>query len=173
MLLAIGGVGAAIVSAGMAISMIVTLNGSTMTGARVPFAVARDGYFFHGLAAVHPRYRTPSNSIIVQGILAIALLLLASTFSELFSLTLFAEWLFYMLAAGSVFIFRRKEPNAPRPYRVWGYPVVPLLFIAASAILLVYTFKANVRNSIIGLLVIMAGVPVFYFFQRKNRSSDN
>lgn len=170
MFLVLGTMGAAVVSAGMALSMVVTLNGSTMTGARVPFAVARDGYFFHGLAEIHPRFRTPSNSIIVQAVLAIALLLLASTFSELFSLTLFAEWLFYMLAAGSVFIFRRREPNADRPYKVWGYPVVPMLFVIASAVLLVYTFKANVRNSIIGSLVILAGVPVFYYFKQKNKS---
>jgi APA family basic amino acid/polyamine antiporter len=169
MFLVLGTMGAAVVSAGMALSMIVTLNGSTMTGARVPFAVARDGYFFRGLAQVHPRFRTPSNSIIVQAILAIVLLLLASTFSELFSLTLFAEWLFYMLVAGSIFIFRRKEPNAERPYKVWGYPAVPALFIAASAVLLFYTFTANVRNSIIGLLVILAGVPVFYWFKRRKQ----
>jgi APA family basic amino acid/polyamine antiporter len=170
MFLVLGTLGAAIVSAGMALSMIVTLNGSTMTGARVPFAVARDGYFFHALAQVHPRFRTPANAIVVQAVLAIVLLLLASTFSELFSLTLFAEWLFYMLAAASVFIFRRKEPNAERPYRVWGYPVVPGLFIAASAVLLVYTFKANVRNSLIGSLVILAGIPVFWFFRRAHGS---
>lgn len=171
MFLVLGTMGAAVVSAGMALSMIVTLNGSTMTGARVPFAVARDGYFFRGLAQVHPRFRTPSNSIIVQAILAIVLLLLASTFSELFSLTLFAEWLFYMLAAGSIFIFRHKEPNADRPYKVWGYPLVPALFIAASAVLLVYTFKANVRNSIIGSLVILAGAPVFYWFKSRKQES--
>lgn len=171
MYLVLGTLGAAIVSAGMALSMIVTLNGSTMTGARVPFAVSRDGYFFHALAQVHPRFRTPSNAIVVQAILAIALLLLASTFSELFSLTLFAEWLFYMLAASTVFIFRRKEPNAARPYRVWGYPLVPALFIAASAVLLVYTFKANLRNSIIGLLVILAGIPVFAYFKAAQRRS--
>jgi APA family basic amino acid/polyamine antiporter len=171
MYLVLGALGAAIVSAGMALSMVVTLNGSTMTGARVPFAVSCDGYFFHALAKVHPRFRTPSNAIVVQAILAIVLLLLASTFSELFSLTLFAEWLFYMLAASTVFIFRHKEPNAERPYRVWGYPLVPALFIAASAVLLVYTFKANVRNSIIGLVVILAGIPVFAYFRAAQRRS--
>jgi APA family basic amino acid/polyamine antiporter len=163
---AIGAAGAAIVSAGMALSMVVTLNGSTMTGARVPYAVARDGYFFHALARVHPRFRTPSTAIIVQGVLAIVLLLFAGSFQELFSLTLFAEWLFYMLVTSTVFIFRRREPGAPRPYRVWGYPAVPALFIVASAVLLYYSFTENIRNSAAGTAVILAGIPVFYLFRR-------
>lgn len=162
---ALGPWGAALVSAGMAISMLVTLNGTVMSGGRVPFAAARDGYFFSALAEVHPRFHTPSASLIVQAVLAIVLLLLAPTFQQLFSLAIFAEWLLYMLAAGTVFIFRRRGEQ-PR-YQMWGYPVVPLLFIATSAVLLCYTFAANLRNSLVGLIVIVAGVPVFYFFARK------
>lgn len=161
------GRGYAVILVGMAVAMLATLNGSTMTGARVPFAVARDGYFFHALATVHPRFRTPSTALVVQAALAIALLLFAGTFQELFSLTLFAEWLFYMLAAATVFIFRRREPDAPRAYRVWGYPVVPALFIVAAAVLLYYTFTQNLRNSLAGLLVIAAGIPVYYWFARR------
>jgi APA family basic amino acid/polyamine antiporter len=152
----------------MALSMLVTLNGSTMTGARVPFAVARDGYFFRALAHVHPRFRTPSTAIVVQGTLAVVLLLFAGSFQQLFSLTLFAEWLFYMLVTSTVFIFRRREPEATRPYQVWGYPLVPGLFIAASAVLLYYSFVENVHNSVAGSIVILAGVPVFYLFRRTN-----
>jgi basic amino acid/polyamine antiporter, APA family len=148
--------------------MLVTLNGSTMTGARVPFAVARDGYFFRALATVHPRFRTPSTAILVQGALAVVLLLFAGSFQQLFSLTLFAEWLFYMLVTSTVFIFRRREPGAARPYRVWGYPFVPALFVAASAVLLYYSFVENVRNSAAGSMVILAGIPVFYLFRRTN-----
>ncbi len=160
--------GAAIVSAGMALSVLVTLNGSIMTGARVPFAVARDGYFFRALAEVHPRFRTPSVSIAVQAAMAIVLLLVGKTFQKLFSLTIFAEFLFYALAAASVFIFRRRDPTAPRPYKTWGYPVIPALFIVASAFLLYYTFAADVRYSSLGLLIIAAGVPVYFVFaQRK------
>jgi basic amino acid/polyamine antiporter, APA family len=164
----LGAAGAAIVSGGMALSMLVTLNGSTMTGARVPFAVARDGYFFRALATVHPRFRTPSTAILVQGALAVVLLLFAGSFQQLFSLTLFAEWLFYMLVTSTVFIFRRREPGAARPYRVWGYPFVPALFVAASAVLLYYSFVENVRNSAAGSMVILAGIPVFYLFRRTN-----
>jgi APA family basic amino acid/polyamine antiporter len=156
----------------MALAMLATLNGSTMTGARVPFAVARDGYFFPGLAKVHERFRTPSTAIVVQAVLAIALLLFAGSFQQLFSLTLFAEWLFYMLTTSTVFIFRRREPDAPRPYRVWGYPAVPVVFIAASAVLLCYTFAANVRNSLLGTLLILAGVPVYLVFRGKRQAMN-
>src|ERR1700689_561942 len=92
--LAMGRMGASIVSAGMAISMLVTLNGTIMSGARVPYAVARDGYFLSALADVHPRFHTPSVAIVVQGVLSILLLLVGANFRQLFSLTIFAEWLF-------------------------------------------------------------------------------
>jgi APA family basic amino acid/polyamine antiporter len=168
--LVLGRLGAGIVSAGMALSMLVTLNGTSMSGARVPFAVARDGYFFSALARVHPKFHTPSTSIVVQTILAVVLLLLGGNFRQFFSLAIFAEWLFYMITASTVFVFRRREPATARPYRVWGYPIVPLLFVVASAVLLYYTFSENLRYSAIGTLVILAGVPVFYFFSR--RASD-
>ncbi|HEY1271997.1 MAG TPA: amino acid permease [Terriglobales bacterium] len=162
--LAMGRLGAGIVSAGVALSMLVTLNGTSMSGARVPFAVARDGHFFSALAHVHPRFHTPSNSIVVQTILAVVLLLAGGNFQQFFSLAIFAEWLFYMITASTVFIFRWKNPHAPRPYKVWGYPFVPLLFVAASAVLLYYTFTDNLRYSGIGTLVIAAGIPVYYVF---------
>ncbi|MBZ5549330.1 MAG: amino acid permease [Acidobacteriia bacterium] len=170
--LVLGRAGASLVSAGMAISMLVTLNGTIMSGARVPFAVARDGYFFQALAEVHPRFRTPSVAIVVQAVLAIVLLLLVNergSFRQFFSLAIFAEWLFYMIAGSTVFVFRRREPQAQRPYRVLGYPVVPAVFIAVSAVLLYYTFTDNLRNSAAGTAAILAGIPVFYFFaQRKS-----
>jgi APA family basic amino acid/polyamine antiporter len=168
----LGRMGASIVSAGMAISMLVTLNGTIMSGARVPFAVARDGYFFPALAEVHPRFRTPSVAIVVQAILSIALLLLGANFRQLFSLAIFAEWLFYMIAGSTVFVFRSREPEAPRPYRMWGYPFVPALFVAVATALLVYTFKNNWPNSAYGSLVILAGIPFFaYFSSRRRRES--
>jgi basic amino acid/polyamine antiporter, APA family len=166
--LVLGGLGASIVSAGMALSMLVTLNGTTMSGARVPFAAARDGYFFPSVARVHPRFLTPSVAILLQLGLATALLLVGENFRQLFTLAIFAEWLFYMITASTVFVFRRREPDAVRPYRVWGYPVVPALFVLASAVLLYSTFKANLLNSTLGCLVILAGVPVFYYFRRRH-----
>ncbi|MGZ4838279.1 MAG: APC family permease [Terriglobales bacterium] len=148
----------------MGFQMLATLNGAILSGARVPFAAAHDGYFFPALARVHPHYRTPSAAIIFQAALAIVLVLAVEKFQALFSITLFAEWLFYMLTTSTVFIFRRREPDASRPYRVWGYPVVPAVFILASAVLLFYTFADNVRNSLLGSLVMIAGIPVYYLF---------
>src|SRR5437879_6240750 len=151
----------------MALSMLVTLNGTTMSGARVPFAAARDGYFFPSIAEVHPRFLTPARAILLQLSLAVALLLLGGNFRQLFSLAIFAEWLFYMITGSTVFVFRQREPNAKRPYRVWGYPVVPALFVLASSILLYYTFTDNLRNSAAGSLVILAGIPIFHYFRQR------
>jgi APA family basic amino acid/polyamine antiporter len=137
----------------------------------VPFAVARDGYFFRALADVHPRFHTPSTAIIVQAILSILLLLLGANFRQLFSLAIFAEWLFYMIAGSTIFVFRTREPDAPRPYRMWGYPVVPAVFVIVAAALLVYTFQNDWPNSGYGLLVIMAGIPFFLGFAAKRRRS--
>ena len=168
--LALGRMGGTLVSIGIAISMFVTLNGTTMSGARVPFAMARDGYFFQSIATVHPRFHTPSVSLLVQCALSIILLLGGGSFRQFFSLAIFAEWLFYMIAGSTLFVFRRREPNAPRPYRVLGYPVVPALFVAVSAVLLYYTFTDNLRYSAEGCVAILAGIPVFYFFKAKRGS---
>ena len=166
--LVLGPMGASVVSAAMALSMLVTLNGTTMSGARVPYAVSRDRYFFSVLADVHPRFHTPSAAIVAQAVLAITLLLLGGNFRQFFSLAIFSEWLFYMITASTVFVFRRR--GGPRPYKAWGYPAVPALFVAASGVLLYYTFTDNLRNSAWGCLVILAGVPVFYGFARRNSS---
>jgi APA family basic amino acid/polyamine antiporter len=171
MALVLGSLGAGIVSASMALSMLVAMNGTVMSGARVPFAVARDRYFFSGLAEVHPRFHTPSVAIVVQAVLTIVLLLFGGNFRQFFSLAIFAEWLFYMIASSTVFVFRRRDPQAPRPYRVWGYPVVPALFVLASTVLLYYTFTGNLRISAFGCVAIIAGIPVFYVFSRLRRNA--
>jgi APA family basic amino acid/polyamine antiporter len=169
--LVLGRAGASLVSAGMAVSMLVTLNGTIMSGARVPFAMARDGYFFKTIAEVHPRFRTPWVAIVVQCGLAIALLLLGGSFRQFFSLAIFAEWMFYMIAGSTVFVFRQREPSLERPYRVWGYPAVPAVFVLVSAALLYYTFTDNLKSSAGGCLAILAGVPVFYFFARRRAAA--
>ena len=171
---AVGLWGAAVVSAAMALSMLVALNSTIMSGARVPYAMARDGYFFKAMADVHPRFHTPSVALIVQLALSIALLLFAGNFRQLFSLAIFAEWLFYMIAASTVFVLRKKEPDTPRPYRTWGYPLVPAMFVTVAAVLLYYTFAENIRNSAWGLAVIAAGIPIYLFFaSRKRRTAGN
>lgn len=166
--LIMGRMGASIVSVGMAISLLVTLNGTIMSGARIPYAVARDGFFFSSLADVSPRFHTPARAIVAQAALSIILLLLGGSFRQLFSLAIFAEWLFYMIAASSIFVFRWRDPDAARPYRMFGYPVLPALFIAIAAVLLYYTFRGDWPNSFYGLLLILTGVPVFYWFRSRS-----
>jgi basic amino acid/polyamine antiporter, APA family len=167
--LILGSVGAGIVSLGMALSMLVTLNGTIMSGARVPYAAARDGYFFQKLAEVHPRFHTPSAAIVVQAVLSILLLLLGANFKQLFSLAIFAEWLFYMITGSTLFVFRVREPGMERPYRTWGYPFVPAIFVVVAAAFLCYTFVDNWPNSGYGLLVILSGIPLFAYFARRRR----
>jgi APA family basic amino acid/polyamine antiporter len=168
---ALGRVGVSLVSIGMIVSMLAGLNGTVMSGGRVPFAVARDGYLFKALGEVHPKFRTPALALVIQGAVAVVLELVGGAFRELFSLAIFAEWLFYMVAASTIFVFRRREPDVNRPYRTIGYPVVPALFIATAAILLYYTFTSNLRDSIGGLVVILLGVPVYFWFARKKRGN--
>jgi APA family basic amino acid/polyamine antiporter len=171
--IAIGHLGALLVSAGMALSMFVTLNGTIMSGGRIPFAVARDGYFFKALAAVHPRFHTPALALLVQAVMAIALQLGGGSFRDFLELAIFSEWLFYMIAASTIFVFRHREPNALRPYRTWGYPAVPALFVVAAAVLLYYTFMDKLHHSLIGTivmtLVMLAGVPVYWYFAKQKK----
>ncbi len=181
-LASLGPAAASIFAALMAIQMLATINGTTLSGARIPYALARDGYFFHALAKVHPRYFTPANAIVFQGALAVILVSLVGKFQQLFSLTIFAEWLFYMIASSTIFVFRRRNPEAVRPYKTWGYPAVPALFIAAAAFLLYYTFAENLKYPIIpttvigpplnslsvgGAVLILLGVPVFRYFAHR------
>jgi APA family basic amino acid/polyamine antiporter len=169
--LIVGNWGAGLVSLGMAVSICATFVGSSLSGARVPFAAAHDGLFFRQLAHVHPGFQTPSTALILQAVLSSLLLLAIGRFQALFSLAIFAEWFFYALTASTVFVFRRREPNIARPYSVWGYPVLPLLFIAAAIVLLVFSFADQPRNSIIGTVIILLGIPLHYLFQSRSRAA--
>ena len=161
--------GAALVSLGMAISIAATFVGSSLSGARVPFAAARDGLFFRQLAHVSPRFHTPSHALVLQGILTSLLLLAIGRFQALFSLAIFGEWLFYALTASTIFLFRRRDAasGTTRPYSVWGYPLLPAFFIAAATVLLVFSFADQPRNSLIGSGIILLGVPLHFLLQRR------
>lgn len=163
--------GAALVSGAMALSIVVTLNGTVMSGARVPFAAARDGLFFRRMGDIHPKFQSPSTSLLVQAALTTALLLAVGSFQHLFELAIFSEWLFYMITSTTIFHYRRKLPKATT-YRAWGYPVVPALFIAAAAVLLYYSYVANLKNSIIGSVIILFGIPLYLAFRQRERGHD-
>jgi APA family basic amino acid/polyamine antiporter len=162
-----GAGGAALVAAGMALSIFVTLNGTIMSGARVPYAAARDRLFFPQFATIHRRFQSPSTSLVVQAVLSTVLLLALGRFQQLFELAVFSEWLFYMLTATTVFVYRRRRPDADRPYRVWGYPVLPAVFVLSSAVVLVSSFEGNLRGSLIGSGLILLGLPLFEWIRRR------
>ena len=155
---------AALVSAAMVIALTASLNGVAMSGARMTFALSRDGKFFRALSEVHPRFRTPHVAIVAQCCLSVIFLLIGGNFRQLFTLALFAEWLSYVAASAALFVFRASDAAPARPFRIWGYPLAPALFILASAALLYYTFSSNLLYSALGSLVILSGIPVYFAF---------
>ena len=170
---ALGALAVVAVSIAMVISLLTTLNGVAMSGARMTFALARDRNFFEPLGRVHPRFHTPHIATAVQAILSAGFLLIGANFRQLFTLALFAEWLSYVAATAALFVFRSKAPVSPTRTAVWKFPLAPAVFLVASAALLYYTFSSNLRFSILGSLVILAGIPVYYAFalRRKHEQS--
>ena len=163
--------GAGFVAAAMAISIFVTLNGTVMSGARIPFAAARDRLFFQQFAHINQRFQSPSTSLIVQGALSTVLLLFLSQFQQHFELAVFAEWLFYMLTATTIFVYRRKHPHLRRPYRMWGYPVLPAIFVVCAAVVLVSSYGSNLVGSLIGTALILLGLPVLWLVRKRYGAS--
>lgn len=149
----------------MMVSAFATLNGSILTGARVPYAMARDGIFFARAQEISPRFRTPGFALLLQGVLA-AVLALTGTFEDLFSFFVFASWLFYSLTTVSVFALRRREPDLERPYRAWGYPWVPGLFVVIASLLMLNLFIQRPLRSAIGLALILSGLVFYRHWQR-------
>ena len=166
----LGAAGGAFVAVGVMISAFATLNGSILSGSRIPFAQARDGLFPRFLGQIHPRTHTPAWAITAQALVA-SLLALSGQYESLFTKVIFAEWLFYMLVTAGIFILRRREPALERPYRTWGYPVVPAIFVVLAGLLLVNTWIERRSDSLWGLVIVATGVPVFYLLKhRKIRS---
>lgn len=163
-----GPVAVTIMAAVMMLSSWGSLQSSILGTARIPYAMARDGVFFQSLARVSTR-SVPVISLIVQGIWA-GILTLSGSFDQLTDLAIFAFWLFYAMVVGSVFVFRKREPNVERPYRTWGYPVLPALFILVTAYILFGEIWNNTGRSLMGLAIIAAGLPVFWYFEKKNRA---
>jgi basic amino acid/polyamine antiporter, APA family len=159
-----GSAGASAVSIAAMISIFAALNGSILTGARVPFAAARDGLFFRSAARVHPAFHTPGVSILMLSAWS-AVLVLSGKYEELFDFVIFGSWILYAMATASVFVLRRTLPDLPRPYRTLGYPVVPILFLAGATVLEITTLWTKPRESIAGIVLILMGLP-FYFYWR-------
>jgi APA family basic amino acid/polyamine antiporter len=158
--------GAAIIAVAVMISSLGTVNATTMTTARVYFAMAKDRLFFPQISRVHPKFRTPHVSLLVQGIWA-SILTLTGSYEQLFTYVIFASWLFYALGTFGIFILRRKRPDAPRPYKTIGYPFVPLIFVIVSLWFVYNTAVTDPRDSLIGLGLVLLGIPAYFYWKRR------
>ena len=165
----IGPAGGAFIAVAVLVSTFGCVNGLTLAGARVVYAMARDGLFFRRAGRVHPVHRTPSTALVLHGLVA-AVLTLTGTYSDLLTMTAFSSLLFNVLTVVGLFVLRHRRPDLRRPYRAWGYPVVPLLFVTVAVFFLVYMPVADPRNTGLGLLLTVAGVPAYLFWRRPGKS---
>ncbi len=163
----LGNWGANAVSIAAMISILAALNGSILSGSRVPYAMARDRLFFRPVAHVHPVHRTPSVSILLLSAWA-ALLVLSGRYDQLYTYVIFASSILYGMATASVIVLRFKRPAMERPYRTLGYPLVPIAFVLAIACLVGSTLIKSPRESFMGLGLIALGLPFYYYWKRRN-----
>ena len=162
----LGAIGAGLVAAAILVSTLGANNGIVLTAARIPYAMARDGLLFPFIGTVHPRWLTPANSLVVQAVISIALTV-TGKYSWLYTYVVFAEFVFYALMCGALIRLRRLRADLPRPYRTWGYPVTPVLFIIFSLWLVGNTIKEDPVDSAVAAGLIAVGVPVYWYFKKK------
>ena len=160
------GWGGAIISAMVMISTFGTVNASSMTTARVFYAMAKDKMFFKGMGEIHPKYRTPNKSLVVQCTWA-CILCLTGTYDQIFTYVIFAGWIFYALGGAAVFILRAKQPNAVRSYKVPFYPVIPVVFILVATWFVYNTIVQQTRDSMVGLFLVAAGIPFYLYWHKQ------
>lgn len=165
MRLLLGSPGAGAVSLAAMISIFAALNGSILSGSRVPYALARDGLFFRRFAHVHPGHATPGFSIIALSLWA-CVLVLSGRYDQLLTIVIFPSWILYGMAAAAVIVLRIRQPQTHRPYRTLGYPIVPLLFVFVAVLLIFFTLRNSPRESGIGLVLIALGVPFYLRWRR-------
>jgi APA family basic amino acid/polyamine antiporter len=163
----LGQSGANLVSVAAMISMFAALNGSILSGARVPFALARGGYFFSSVGRVNAAHHTPGVAIMGLSLWGM-IVVLSGTYDQLLDYVIFASWILYGMTTATVLVLRRKQPDLPRPYKTIGYPVVPVLFVIMAVAIVISALYNSPRESLMGLALIFAGLP-FYFHWRKQR----
>jgi basic amino acid/polyamine antiporter, APA family len=167
-----------LIACAIMISTFGAMNGTIMMSARVHYSMSREGLFFKKIGEIDQRFKTPGPSLIVQGVWA-SLLVLSGTFDQLTDMLIFVSWIFYAAAAYGVIILRHKMPDVPRPYRVWGYPMIPILFVLFASMFVVFTLytdvtayisgKAPLINSLMGVLLVSLGVPGYLYWEKKRR----
>jgi APA family basic amino acid/polyamine antiporter len=169
-----------LIAVAIMISTFGAMNGTIMMTARVHYSMSREGLFFRKIGEINPRFKTPGPSLMVQGIWS-SLLVLSGTFDQLTDMLIFVSWIFYAAAAFGVIILRRRMPDAHRPYRVWGYPAVPILFVLFASIFVVFTLYTDITgflsgrmpliNSLMGVLLVSLGIPGYLYWERKRRKN--
>jgi basic amino acid/polyamine antiporter, APA family len=162
----LGGGAGKILAGVILVSMFSAANSIVLTSPRVYFAMAQDGLFFRRLAEVHPRFHTPAVAVIASSVWA-ALLAATGTFQQLLTYVVFAGWIFYGLGAASIFYYRRVQPDRPRPFRVPGYPLTPILFVASAAAIVLNTFVTQPRQALVGMGLVLLGVPAYLFWRHR------
>ena len=163
----LGPVGADVAAAMVVLTLLGALNGNVLAGARVYFAMAQAGMFWRRVGRVHPRFGTPADALWAQGAVSL-LLVFSGRFEQLLTQCLFASWLFYGLGGVAVFVLRRRT-DLVRPYHVWGYPLVPALFVLFASVLLIATLVAAPADALMGSLLLLTGLPAFWLFRRTSR----
>ena len=166
-----GNIAGKAVTVAVLISIFAALNGSILSGGRVPYAMARDGLFFRSMATVQPKFRTPGNSMIWLSLWS-SVVILSGWYDDLYNFVIFGSWILYLMTAISVFVLRRKQPNLNRPYRVLAYPLVPVLFIGVAALLLVSTLQTRPRESLMGVFLMALGIPFYFYWRHKSRLNE-
>jgi APA family basic amino acid/polyamine antiporter len=166
----LGAPGGALISLAIFISTFGSVGIYTLTAPRIYFAMAQDGLFFKRVAAVHPRFRTPAGAILIQSAWAAILILFWQTFDRLISYVVFTDWIFFGLTGAAVLVLRKTRPAAERPYRTFGYPFTPLIFVGISIWFVVNTLIDEPAQAWAGLGFLAAGIPVYYFWKRGHES---
>jgi APA family basic amino acid/polyamine antiporter len=166
-----GSIGATLVSLTVLISIVGAINGCILTAARIPFAQAQDGLFFHRFGRVHPRFLTPAFAVVLQGLWT-SVLVVSGSYESLSSYTIVAAWMFYMLSVAAVFVLRRKQPDLPRPYRMWGYPYTLGAFMLVSLWFVGNAFVTEPGPSLAGLIIIAAGILMYGVWRKPAQPRD-
>jgi len=163
--------GASIISIAVIISTFGALNGSILSTARVQFAMARDKMFFTPLGKIHPKCGTPHVSLVIQGLWS-CVLVMSGSFDTITDYVIFAAWLFYMLGAFGVYVLRKKMPDVHRPYKVWGYPYTPAIFVIFSFLFLLNSLISDSEDAAMGTILILIGLPIYFYWKYKQRNTS-
>lgn len=171
MAIVVGPVGATIISFIILFSIMGATNQNFLCSPRVYYAMAKDRIFFKRLAVVHPKFLTPHFSIIAMGVWSMVLILFFGTFERLFTYVIFGQWIFFGLTVAAVIILRKKRPDLPRPYKTWGYPVTPIIFILAALYISINSLIAQFWNAMAGLGIILLGLPFYFYWKAKSKTA--